>query len=165
MPDSEEWSAVPTDFFGKQHFEVVKSIAQGALSGTGAGWFMTLSECFSRFDIEKQIQLTSLVGTIHMSVSDAGLISKNFAASFSNETSHLTLDPRIANLQYVQVATDFVEYVKAKNITRLLAKNAVYPNFQAIPNASTLKDPWEVHVAPAIPSYVANNGPHCYGRC
>ena len=42
IPDSEEWSGVPTDFYGQQHFDVVKGIASGALNATGAGWFMTL---------------------------------------------------------------------------------------------------------------------------
>ena len=38
IPDSEAWSAEPSEFYGQQHFEVVKSIAQSSLNKTGAGW-------------------------------------------------------------------------------------------------------------------------------
>ena len=32
IPDSESWSAEPAEFYGQQHFEVVKGIAQSALN-------------------------------------------------------------------------------------------------------------------------------------
>lgn len=40
--DSEEWSGTPTNFFGQQHFDVVKGIAQNALAKNNKSWFMSL---------------------------------------------------------------------------------------------------------------------------
>jgi hypothetical protein len=42
IPNSEEYDAVPTDFYNGQYFDIVKSIAQGSLNTTGSAWFMTL---------------------------------------------------------------------------------------------------------------------------
>jgi platelet-activating factor acetylhydrolase len=133
IPDSEEWSGVPTDFYGQQHFDVVKGIAQSALNATGAGWFMTL------------------LGTVHTSITDVGLIASSFANFFTNETQFITLDAKAAILQFVNVTVDFATYVqnrKASNIHGVLASGVTYPNFQLFPNASTLLNPWEVHIAP-----------------
>lgn len=135
IPDSEEWSAVPTDFYGQQHFDVVKSVAQGALNATGAGWFMTL------------------LGTVHTSITDVGLIAESFANFFTNETQLLTLDAKAAVLQFANVTVDFASYIQnrsASNIRGILADGVTYPTFQLFPNASVLQNPWEVHVAPNV---------------
>jgi platelet-activating factor acetylhydrolase len=133
IPDSEEWSSVPTEFYGQQHFDVVKSVAQSALTATGAGWFMTL------------------LGTVHTSITDVGLIAASFADFFTNETQLITLAADKAILDFANVTVDFVSYVQsrnASNIKGILASGVTYPSFQLFPNASTLLNPWEVHVAP-----------------
>ncbi|KAF2669710.1 hypothetical protein BT63DRAFT_425386 [Microthyrium microscopicum] len=139
IPDSEEWSAKPTPFYGSQHFDVVKSIAASSLNKTGAGWFMTLRTT-----------------TVHTSLTDVGLIASSFVQFFTNDTSLITLDPKVALLQYVAVSGDFLTYVSNKTITGLLATNVTYPTFKLFPNASVLKTPWEVHVAPTVPGTAAS---------
>jgi platelet-activating factor acetylhydrolase len=135
IPDSEEWDGVPTDFYGRQHFDVVKGIAQVALKASDAAWFMTL------------------LGTVHTSITDVGLIAASFETFFTNYTQFITLDAKAAILQYINVTTDFVTYVQNRstaNVHGILASGVTYENFQLFPNASTLSTPWEVHVAPNL---------------
>jgi len=40
--DSQEWSGQPTNLYGQEHFDVVKSIAQNSLNKTKGAWFATL---------------------------------------------------------------------------------------------------------------------------
>lgn len=131
IPDSEEWSAIPKDFYGKQHFDTVKSVAESSLSATNATWFFTL------------------LGTTHTSITDVGVIAFSFAQFFTNATQFLQLDPKYAIRQFSYVAIDFASFVQNRTARNgLLASNVTYPNFQLFPNANALNNPWEVHVAP-----------------
>jgi len=131
IPDSEEWSAIPTNFYGKPHFDVVKSIAETSLSATNATWFFTL------------------LGTTHVSISDVGVIASSFAQFFTNSTQFLQLDPKYAIRQFSYVTIDFATFLQNRTLRNgLLASNVTYPNFQLFPNVNALNNPWEVHVAP-----------------
>src|SRR5215469_10541687 len=94
IPDSEVWSAEPSEFYGQQHFEVVKSIAQSSLNKRGAGWFMTL------------------LGTAHTSITDAPLLVGSLLGFFDSTSSNVTLaNPEAIIQQYVQVSADFFEFL------------------------------------------------------
>jgi platelet-activating factor acetylhydrolase len=135
IPDSDAWSSQPTDFFGQDHFEVVKSIAQTSLNATGAGWFMTL------------------LGTAHSSITDAGLIAGSSLLSlFDSGSANATLDPATAIDKYVNVSTEFFRYLKNGTVTGILALNVTDPTYTVRPpNSSTPGNEssyWEIHVAP-----------------
>jgi len=136
IPDSEAWSAEPSEFYGKQHFEVVKSIAQSSLNKTGAGWFMTL------------------LGTSHTSISDAPLLIGSLLSLFDPTSSNVTLGNAEANIQqYVNVSADFFEFLVNGSNSGVLASGITTPEFEIInPNATNVAgifDGWEVHVAPS----------------
>ena len=130
IPDSEEWSAVPTDFYGGQYFSIIKLITQNTLKKAGSAWFMTL------------------MGTVHTSIADTGLIEPSLASYFTNETQLITLDPLVALEQYVNLTYSFMNFVENKTVGGLLAEKATSPDFKILPNASNLSTPWEFHVAP-----------------
>jgi platelet-activating factor acetylhydrolase len=136
IPDSEAWSAEPSEFYGQQHFEVVKSIAQSSLNKTGAGWFMTL------------------LGTAHTSISDAPLLVGSLLGFFDSTSSNVTLGSPLANIQqYVSVSVDFFEFLVNGSRSGVLASEVTTPEFEIInlnaTNAAGLFEGWEVHVAPS----------------
>lgn len=132
--DSEEWSAVPEQFYGRTHFDTVKLIAQNSLNNTNNAYFATL------------------LGTTHASITDAPLISTSFISYFTNFTSNTTIDPKVAIEQYVRVSDAFLRDLVNGTRSGLLAENATTPNFQLLSNSTVQNDPWELHVAPV------NNG-------
>jgi platelet-activating factor acetylhydrolase len=133
IAQSEEWSAIPKDFYGQPHFQVVKAIAEQALNNTNGSWFMTLA------------------GTVHTSITDVGIIAPSFATFFTNNTNLLTLPPATAIAQYVNVTNDFFGYVKGDGIQGLLNVDVKYPNWQFVANATALgASPWEVHVGTGV---------------
>lgn len=136
IPDSEVWSAEPSEFYGQQHFEVVKSIAQSSLNKTGAGWFMTL------------------LGTAHTSITDAPLLVGSLLGFFDSTSSNVTLgNPDAIIQQYVNVSADLFEFLVNGSRSGVLASDVTTPEFQIInlnaTNVEGLFDGWEVHVAPS----------------
>jgi platelet-activating factor acetylhydrolase len=137
IPDSEAWSAEPSEFYGKQHFDVVEEIAQSSLKRTGSSWFMTL------------------LGTAHTSITDAPLLVGSSLLGFFDPTSvNVTLgDPKTNLLQYVTVSIEFFEFLRNGKKTGILASGVTTPEFVAInpntTNAQDLFDGWEIHVAPS----------------
>lgn len=139
IADSEEWSSQAKDFYGKPHFDVVKSIAQGSLDKTNSSWFMTL------------------LGTAHVSVTDAPLITTAFLNFFGNDTvQFLTLDPRNALFQLVAVSDEFLMHLVNGSRTGILASGASYPEFRLLPTPQIPITPWEIHIAP--PTKTTTNG-------
>jgi platelet-activating factor acetylhydrolase len=136
IPDSESWSAEPSEFYGKQHFDVVKEVAQSALDRTGSSWFMTL------------------LGTAHTSITDAPLLVASSLLGFFDPTSvNVTLgNPKTNIWQYVTASIEFFEFLGNGTISGILASGATTPEFEAIKlsdsNAQGLFDGWEIHVAP-----------------
>jgi platelet-activating factor acetylhydrolase len=137
IPDSEEWSIQPKEFYGKQHFDVVKGIAQSALNRTGASWFMTQ------------------LGTAHISISDApALVSSTLLNFFDSGSSNITLGNSVDVLkQYVDVSLAFFDFLRNGTRSGVLSSGVTTPIFEVInPNATGvpgLFDGWEIHVAPA----------------
>lgn len=136
IPDSEAWSAEPTEFYGQQHFDVVKEIAQSALNKTGAGWFMTL------------------LGAAHTSITDAPLLVGSLLGFFDPTSLNVTLGNPATNIkQYVTVSTEFFEFLLNGTRSGILASGVTAPEFTAInlnaTNAQGLFDGWEIHVAPS----------------
>lgn len=137
IPDSEAWSAEPSEFYGQEHFEVVKSIAQSSLNKTGAGWFMTL------------------LGTAHTSITDAPLLVGSLLGFFDSASSNVTLGSPEPNIQqYVNVSAEFFEFLVNGSRNGVLASGITTPEFEIInlnaTNVAGLFDGWEVHVAPSI---------------
>ncbi|KAF2093770.1 hypothetical protein NA57DRAFT_17560, partial [Rhizodiscina lignyota] len=128
--DSEEWSSIPTEFYGQQHFDVVKDITLGSLKQNNESWFMTL------------------LGTSHVSITDAPLITTSLLSFFTNFTSKIPISPSAALANYVSVSNDFVGAVVNGSRMGELARSASYPEFKIIPNGTILTSPWEIHVAP-----------------
>jgi len=136
IPDSEVWSAEPSEFYGQQHFEVVKSIAQSSLNKRGAGWFMTL------------------LGTAHISITDAPLLVGSLLSLFDPTRSNVTLDNPEANIhQYVNVSADFFQFLVNGSRSGVLVSGITTPEFEIInlnaTNAEGLFGGWEIHVAPS----------------
>ena len=137
IPDSESWSSEPSLFYGQQHFDVVKGIAQSALNRTGASWFMTL------------------LGTAHTSITDAPLLVGSSLLTFFDPTSvNITLGSPATNIQqYVTVSLEFFEFLRNGTKSGVLVSGVTAPEFVPInlnaSNAQGLFDGWEVHVAPA----------------
>jgi len=136
IPDSEAWSAEPSEFYGQQHFEVVKSIAQSSLNKTGAGWFMTL------------------LGTAHTSITDAPLLVGSLLAFFDPTSLNVTLGRPEANIQqYVNISAEFFVFLVNGSRSGVLASDVTTPEFEIInlnaTNVAGLFDGWEVHVAPS----------------
>ena len=96
IPDSESWSAEPSEFYGQQHFQVVKEIAQSALNRTGDSWFMTL------------------LGTAHTSITDAPLlVSSSLLGFFDPASVNVTLGDAGKNIQqYVKVSAELFEFLR-----------------------------------------------------
>jgi platelet-activating factor acetylhydrolase len=140
IPDSDAWSSQQTEFFGANHFDVVKSIAETSLNASDAGWFLTL------------------LGTAHTSITDAGLIAGSSLLSlFDNGAANATLDPATAIEKYVNVSTEFFRYLKNGTTSGILANSVTDPIYTVRqPNSSTPGNEssyWEIHVAP-IAKYV-----------
>ncbi|PMD44488.1 hypothetical protein L207DRAFT_579428 [Hyaloscypha variabilis F] len=137
IPDSESWSSQPSEFYGQQHFEVVKEIAESALNRTGASWFMTL------------------LGTAHTSITDAPLLVSPSLLGFFDPTSvNVSLgDPSTNIQQYVTVSTEFFEFLHNGTRSGILTSGVTAPEFVAInlndSNAQGFFDGWEIHVAPS----------------
>lgn len=137
IPDSESWSAEPSEFYGKQHFDVVKEIAQSALNRTGSSWFMTL------------------LGTAHTSITDAPLLVASSLLGFFDPTSvNVTLgNPKTNIWQYVTVSIEFFDFLSNGTRSGILASGVTAPEFVAInlntSDAQGLFDGWEIHVAPS----------------
>jgi platelet-activating factor acetylhydrolase len=137
IPDSESWSAEPAEFYGQQHFDVVKGIAQSALNRTGSSWFMTL------------------LGTAHTSITDAPLLVGSSLLGFFDPTSvNISLGNPATNIQqYVRVSTEFFEFLRNGTRGGILASGVTAPEFMAInlndSSAQGLFDGWEIHVAPS----------------
>ena len=137
IPDSEAWSGEPAEFYGQQHFDVVKGIAQSALNRTGSSWFMTL------------------LGTAHTSITDAPLLVGSSLLGFFDPTSvNVSLGNPATNIQqYVAVSTEFFEFLRNGTRSGILASGVTAPEFVAInlndSNAQGLFDGWEIHVAPS----------------
>jgi platelet-activating factor acetylhydrolase len=135
IPDSEAWSAEPAQFYGQQHFDVVKSIAQSALNKTGAGWFMTL------------------LGTAHTSITDAPLLVGSLLGFFDPTSLNVTLaDPEASLQQYVTVSLEYFQFLVKGARSGVLASGVTTPVFTPVNlNASNVQqvfEGWEVHVAP-----------------
>lgn len=137
IPDSEAWSSEPTEFYGRQHFDVVKGIAQSTLNSTRYSWFMTL------------------LGTAHTSITDAPLLVGSSLLGFFDTTSlNVSLsDPKTNIKQYVTVSTEFFEFLRSGTRSGILSSGVTAPEFKAInlndSNAQGLFDGWEIHVAPS----------------
>lgn len=137
IPDSEAWSAEPAEFYGQQHFDVVKGIAHSALNRTGSSWFMTL------------------LGTAHTSITDAPLLVGSSLLGFFDPTSvNISLGTPATNIQqYVTVSTEFFEFLRNGTRSGILASGVTAPEFIPInlneSNAQGLFDGWEIHVAPS----------------
>lgn len=137
VADSEEWSRVPTDFYGQKHFDVVKSAAVSALKSTeGKGaWFATQ------------------MGTMHTSISDAGIASGGLDSMFSDVHLDDPIPPTQAMEQYVAAATSFLEYLRYGSREGMLKSGVTHPEFDkpatdtAQVNADAARG-WQVHVAP-----------------
>ena len=136
IPDSEAWSSEPALFYGQQHFDVVKEIAQSALNRTGSSWFMTL------------------LGTAHSSITDAPLLVGSSLLGFFDPTSvNISLGSPATNIQqYVTVSMEFFGFLRNGTRSGILASNVTAPEFVAISlnatNAQGSFDGWEIHVAP-----------------
>lgn len=137
MPDSESWSGEPAEFYGQQHFDVLKGIAQSAVNRTGSSWFMTL------------------LGTAHTSITDAPLLVGSSLLGFFDPTSvNISLGNPETNIQqYVTVSTEFFEFLRNGTTSGVLASSVTAPEFVVInlndSNAHGLFDGWEIHVAPS----------------
>lgn len=136
ISDSEAWSAEPSEFYGQQHFDVVKGIAQSALNRTGSSWFMTL------------------LGTAHASITDAPLLVGSLLSFFDPTSINISLaNPETNIQQYVTVSTEFFEFLRDGIKIKILASNVTALDFVAInmntSNAQGVFDGWEIHVAPS----------------
>ena len=136
ISDSEAWSAQSADFYGRQHFDVVKGIAQSALNKTSFSWFMTL------------------LGTSHTSITDAPLLVGPLLSFFDPTSSNVSLGKPHTNIQqYFKVSVEFIEFLRNKTRSNILASKVTAPNFLPInlnaSNAEGVFDGWEIHVAPS----------------
>jgi platelet-activating factor acetylhydrolase len=137
IPDSESWTAEPAEFYGKQHFDVVKGIAQSALNRTGSSWFMTL------------------LGTAHTSITDAPqLVGSSLLGFFDPTSVNISLGNPGTNIQqYVTVSLDFFDFLRNGTRSGILASGVTAPEFVAVnlnaSNAPELFHGWEIHVAPS----------------
>jgi len=136
IPDSEAWSAEPAEFYGQQHFDVVKEIAQSALNKTGASWFMTL------------------LGTAHTSITDAPTLVGSLLTFFDPTSLNVTLGGPDSNIQqYVAVSTEFFQFLVNGSRSGVLASGVTTPDFVPInlnaTNVQGLFHGWEIHVAPS----------------
>ena len=136
VADSQGWSSSPADFYGKPHFDVVKSAAQSSLDKTGSGWFMTL------------------LGAAHSSITDAALIDAALLPYF-DPGYNATIDPTQGVAQYVNVTLDFLAHVQNKTTTGVLTAAITDPEYNVSANTSEAKSVpmsitqyWEIHVAP-----------------
>jgi len=138
ISDSESWSSTPAEFYGKQHFDVVKRIAESALDKTGSSWFMTL------------------LGTAHTSITDAPLLVGSAFLGFFDPTSmNVSLGNAGINIQqYVNVTTELFEFLRNGKRSGILVNGVTAPEFVPINlNDSTAQgqfDGWEIHVAPSV---------------
>ncbi|KAF2841388.1 hypothetical protein M501DRAFT_1000580 [Patellaria atrata CBS 101060] len=136
MADSEEWSSIPFNFYGREHFDVLKDIAEDAPDETGGGWFMTL------------------LGTAHTTITDPSFLGGQFSAFFANPEFNATLNSSDALAQYIRVSTEFFHLVKNGTKDGVLAAEVTHPNFNEA-NETAVDDTdqnitryWEIHVAP-----------------
>jgi platelet-activating factor acetylhydrolase len=95
------------------------------------------------------------VGTAHISVTDAPLITTSFLNLFDNSTANfLTLDPKNALFQLVAASDEFLIRLVNGTRTGILASGVTYPEFKVLPTPAIPITPWEVHVAP-VTKYVS----------
>jgi platelet-activating factor acetylhydrolase len=135
IADSEVWSAEPAELDGQDHFTTVKGIAETSLGASNAGWFLTL------------------LGTAHVSITDAGLIAgQTLLSVFDPSAANATLEPAMAIERYVNASVEFFRYLKTNTAAGILAVNVTDPEYVRRPaNSSTPGDEasyWEIHVAP-----------------
>lgn len=136
IPDSEVWSAEPAEFYGQQHFEVVKEIAQSALNKTGASWFMTQ------------------LGTAHTSITDAPLLVGSLLGFFDPTSLNVTLgNPETAIKNYVTVSIELFQFLINGTRSGILASGVTAPEFIPLnlnaTSAQGLFDGFEIHVTPS----------------
>jgi platelet-activating factor acetylhydrolase len=91
------------------------------------------------------------VGTAHISVTDAPLITTSFLNLFDNTSAqYLTLDPKNALFQLVAASDEFLMHLVNGTRTGILASGVTYPDFHLFPTPALPITPWEIHVAPPV---------------
>lgn len=131
---SSSWSSKLTVFFGRPHFDTVRDLVADTLNRTGAAWFLTS------------------MGTSHPSVSDAPLIEP-FMLSW---TTGARMNTKEALKEYVHISEEFLDFLKTKTPTGLLAEPVTHEQFDQWVSEDrqksfppTLSRLWEIHVSPA----------------
>ncbi|KAF2155527.1 1-alkyl-2-acetylglycerophosphocholine esterase [Myriangium duriaei CBS 260.36] len=125
---SQRWSQKHSTFYGRPHFDVVKSIAEGVLKRGIKAWFMTS------------------LGTSHTSVTDAPLLEPLLL----NWITGSSIDAHKGLELYVDVSSAFLKFQHLGTESDLLSRAIDAPEFQNPKNKkSGLYKAWEIHVAPA----------------
>ncbi|KAK1821837.1 hypothetical protein LTR12_003713 [Friedmanniomyces endolithicus] len=134
--NSESWSKISSDFYGRPHFDVVRDIARKVLDESHIyAWFVTSK------------------GTAHPSVTDAPLIEP-FLLSW---TTGSTIDVKEGLRQYVKATEEFMLYLKDGHRRGILSEEVTHPEYEhdirdEVSKASMPKEIdeyWRIHVAPS----------------
>ncbi|KAF2835960.1 hypothetical protein M501DRAFT_997676 [Patellaria atrata CBS 101060] len=128
--NSGTWTSRQTDFYGKPHFQAVKDLIQGVISGGKAAWFVTL------------------LGTSHPSCTDAPIIAKLLLKLVTSTT----LGSMKALQKYVEISYDFMQFLDDGKRRNVLTENATSPDGPLGEDRGERgKDVtgfWQIHVAP-----------------
>ena len=131
---SNSWSKTVSLFFGRPHFDTVKTLVKNVLERTGAAWFFTS------------------LGTSHPSVSDAPLIEP-FLLSWTTGARMNTLE---GLQEYVRITVDFLAFVDTGDSQGLLSQPVTHEKYgewiskeRRTQFPKNLERLWEVHVSPA----------------
>lgn len=131
---SNSWSSSVSLFYGRPHFGVVKSIAEGVLAKGINSWF-----------------LTSL-GTSHPSVTDAPLIEPTLLSW----TTGAKIDVKEGVREYFRVTEEFVDVLEGSERRGVLNEEVTHTEYDVIDEKrkvtlnKELAKYWQIHVAPAV---------------